>query len=226
MASYVKGKRVLELGCGTGNATRSLITHGAAEIICIDKDSYFIQRANNHLDKSGCSGQISFVEMNLETNQKDLNPFFRFHQVDTVFSFNFLEHLQNDIALLSNIYSALPDKGILISIIPAGNKLFGRMDEAYNHFRRYDACDIKLRFAPFKLLEQKRLGQIKALGWMLAGRRPYQGLEEALKIYKWAFTVDCFLDRLFKDKIPVGASWVCVHQKDEKRTASVCSPES
>ena len=62
--------------------------------------------------------------------------------VDTVIMLNVLEHIQNDILALKNIYNLLKPGGRLIIEVPAGPKLYDSYDKELHHFRRYSAREI------------------------------------------------------------------------------------
>ena len=63
--------------------------------------------------------------------------FKKFH-IDTIFSLNVLEHIEDDRATLINARHILQPGGRLILVVPAHKQLYGTMDRAIGHYRRYD----------------------------------------------------------------------------------------
>ena len=58
-------------------------------------------------------------------------------QFDTVVCMNVIEHVEDDAGALRNIRGALRDTGRAIVLVPQGPGLYGSLDEALGHVRRY-----------------------------------------------------------------------------------------
>lgn len=56
---------------------------------------------------------------------------------DLVFSSNVLEHIENDVEILKELYSITNGGGQLIVYVPANQLLFSKLDKKLGHFRRY-----------------------------------------------------------------------------------------
>jgi len=63
-------------------------------------------------------------------------------QFDTVICVNVLEHIEDDLTGLRNIYRALNPEGVAIILVPNGQWLFSTLDGVLGHYRRYS--DIRL----------------------------------------------------------------------------------
>ena len=50
---------------------------------------------------------------------------------------NVLEHIEDDAAAVRRFRSVLPEGGRLVILVPALPALYGSIDEAIGHFRRY-----------------------------------------------------------------------------------------
>ena len=89
--------------------------------------------------------------------------------LDTVLCLNVLEHVKEDEVALSHIYSALRPGGRIVLILPALHRLYGQIDKAINHHRRYERGEVleKLSRAGFRV-EQTRFFNIPGVpGWYL-----------------------------------------------------------
>ena len=80
--------------------------------------------------------------------QLDLNNFnhnfihtLQDYHLDTIININVLEHIKGDREALSALKEVLSDGGNIITIVPSFQKLFGSLDEAYGHYRRYNKED-------------------------------------------------------------------------------------
>lgn len=107
-AEFVRGRRCLEVGCGTGYGTRLLLECGATEVIAIDKDV-------------GCLADLAAAHPALRLQAGDIDltglrvpP----RSVDVVFSSNVFEHLAYPDEALAQIGAALVDDGLAIIAVP------------------------------------------------------------------------------------------------------------
>ena len=76
--------------------------------------------------------------------------------IDTVIMLNVLEHIQNDILALKNIYNLLKPGGRLIIEVPAGPKLYDSYDKELHHFRRYSSREISDKLIQSGFIIQRR----------------------------------------------------------------------
>ena len=58
--------------------------------------------------------------------------------IDTIFSLNVFEHIEDDLAAMRNADRVLQPGGHLILVVPAHRWLYGSIDRAIGHNRRYD----------------------------------------------------------------------------------------
>ena len=209
--SYFANKRILELGCGFASATVWLQQIGARKIIAIDKDPACIQIA------SKTCPDVNFYCLNIEKEFRKICDIIKQYQVDIVFSFNVMEHIQNDRRLIYWIYKALPKNGLCISVLPSDKNLYNDYDLAYQHYRRYDPIDCTVRFYPFILDKIYQSGLFRYMGWKCYKYLPYRGLKTPWNLYhKLFFKWDCFIDNLFKYRLPKGGSMITIHRKPSK----------
>ena len=158
------GKRVLEVGCGYGNMLRHLVDREL--VVGIDTDEASVEYVNSEF------GVLSNVRGFIgDVTKPDFLEFSR-HRFDTAISVNVLEHIENDEVALQNIHRVLTPAGCLILVVPAHNFLYGPMDEAIGHFRRYTKRTLmeKLARVGLEVRVQEYINPIGALGWLVNGR--------------------------------------------------------
>ena len=159
------GQRVMELGAGIGNLTRALI-RGRARYCATDISAEHLTRLASRLTH----------RVNLETHFCDLTrsgdfaPFLG--SMDTVICLNVLEHVEDDHAGLANLFSALESGGHALVLVPEGQSVFGTIDEALGHFRRYSEEELKgkMERAGFVVERILRFNRVSRPAWFVSGR--------------------------------------------------------
>jgi ubiquinone/menaquinone biosynthesis C-methylase UbiE len=128
ISPYV-GKRVLEIGSGVGSMTRFFISRKL--VVSTDVTEYNIKKL-----KDCFKGKKNFsaIKTDISRTTKELENF----KFDTVICINVLEHIKDDAAALRNMYSVLSKEGRLLLLVPAFSALYGTIDRADCHYRRYD----------------------------------------------------------------------------------------
>ena len=97
-----------------------------------------------------------------------------------------LEHIKNDLKEIKDATNKLNNGGHLIIIAPAYQKLYGNLDKAVGHFRRYEKKFFKEDFQNLELLKVKHLDSIGLLLYYL--NKIFFSKEtfpSALKIFIW-----------------------------------------
>jgi len=116
--------------------------------------------------------------------------------VDSAVLFNVLEHIEDDRRALRGIAECLRPGGSLLLLSPAHPFLFGGIDRAVHHERRYriPALGRLLRESGFEAETIRYVNPLGALGWLISSRllgvrdiprgslRIYESLVPALKI--------------------------------------------
>lgn len=113
---------ILDVGCGPGNLISRLLPWG--EVIGADASAdalTFCQQEHNVQVKPILTKELPFAD----------NTF------DFIFAIEVLEHIEDDISAMKEIYRILKPNGFLIATVPAFMFLWGAHDESYGHFRRY-----------------------------------------------------------------------------------------
>jgi len=163
-AAYV-GRRVIEVGAGTGNITQFLQAHHR-QVIATDVMPGYRQALAKRF------GHLP----NFQIGQFDLTQAapaeWRAEPVDTVVCLNVLEHIEDDLFALRQMQSVLAVEGHLALLVPAHRWLYGAFDRAVGHFRRYTKEELagKLHGVGFQVREVKYFNLAAVLPWLVNGR--------------------------------------------------------
>lgn len=112
---FCKGKKITEVGCGTGYGSKYLAQNGVKKIMAYDIDL----AAVNFAIKNSFHGNITYIQADIEIlqlNSKD----------DVILAFEVIEHLKNPRKLLELAKSGLRKGGVFILSTP--NKAYSIQD--------------------------------------------------------------------------------------------------
>ncbi len=152
---------ILEVGCGIGNFTQSLASFGS--VWAIDIDAVCISETKKRAQKKA---RVGFGDI------EKGNYFFSKKRFDSIVCLNVLEHIRNDGRAIANIYRLLSPGGHLILLVPMHQELYGSIDRAIQHFRRYDNQKLTklLTKNKFHIVSVRKLNFLGAVGWWVAGK--------------------------------------------------------
>ncbi len=146
---YVRTKKVLDIGCGTGYGA-DLIASKASEVIGVDISDEAINYARQHYKRENIKFSVG--------DATHLN-FLKEKEFDTVVSFEVIEHIAAYFQYLKEIRRVLKDDGILIISTP--NKKYHSPDSEKPlnpfHVTEFELDD-------FKNLLKKYFGNVKLYG--------------------------------------------------------------
>ncbi|HEY7033952.1 MAG TPA: class I SAM-dependent methyltransferase [Thermomicrobiales bacterium] len=116
--------RILDAGCGTGQMLKCLESHG--EAIGIDSSSQAVGYAQERGVRRLVRGSIT-------------DPPFRGGSFDCVVALDVIEHVDDDVGILTKLHEVVKPGGHLIVTVPAFRTLWSEHDEINQHKRRYRA---------------------------------------------------------------------------------------
>lgn len=123
------GKRVIEVGCGTGNLTGYLLEH--AQVLAVDVEPECVRRVR--LRFPGCTNLRVELCGPPDAEFRELRRF----EPDCCVCSNVIEHIADDVEALAAMASVLPAGAPIILLAPAFEALYGPIDYRLGHYRRY-----------------------------------------------------------------------------------------
>jgi glycosyltransferase involved in cell wall biosynthesis len=153
------GRHILEIGSGTGLMTRYLAARG--RLTATDLDAEYVELL----------GRTFAGNPNVEVRQLDLARLAENGlpqaTYDTVICSNVLEHIEDDAGALAAMRSALAPGGRVVLVVPAIKALYGEIDRAIHHHRRYSRVEIetKLRAAGLDVEHVSAFNLLGVPGW-------------------------------------------------------------
>lgn len=199
------GSRILEVGAGIGNYTEFLLDSEVIVCVEVHGEAASLLQARFRPDPRVVvhHGDI------LDPASRSLGKY----RCDTAICFNVLEHIGDDLGALKNIAQILVPGGRLLLIVPALPFLFGTMDRALEHKRRYAVSSLRsvLTQAGYGIESISWMNLLGIAAWLLNGRILRRSEESVAQI--------AFYDRVVVPRLrviermmcpPVGLSLVCV----------------
>ncbi len=206
------GQRLLEVGCGIGNMTGYFLDREL--LVGIDRlpasVEYTRQRFKDHANVEIFQGDIV---------DPDILPRLKPYRFDTAICINVLEHIREDGRALRHIWQTLKPDGRLLLLVPAGKYMYGTLDQALGHFRRYERAELgeRVREAGFHLIQLRYMNLAGIPGWYLNSRilkrhlLPQSQLRWFDRLAPFFIRTERFLRRGWD--IPAGQSLICIAEK-------------
>ncbi len=200
---YLHGN-ILEVGCGIGNFTKTLIRYGRVTAIDINKN--YLSSTKQLVGKGALIGYGDVEEGEY---------FFNDRKFDTIVCLNVLEHIQDNQKALKNLNKLIRREGILILLVPAHKFLYSEIDKAIGHHRRYqkDKLVKDIEAVGFNILKSRRLNFLGAIGWFWAGKILKQKIVDMKKIKLFNFFAPVFLSIEDLLEPPIGTSLLIIAEK-------------
>jgi len=161
------GRRVLEIGSGIGNLSAFLAERGGdcERLVLTDTREEYLDRLRTRFAKLP---NVAVARLYLPTELGALAG----QHFDTIICLNVLEHVDDDTASLQAIRRMLAPAGRLILLVPALPALYGTIDTALGHYRRYKRAPLTslLEATGFKVAHVEYFNLAGVPGWWFAGR--------------------------------------------------------
>jgi len=163
ISPYV-GRRVLEVGSGSGNMTRYLSSRPL--VVATEVQPQHLELLRRTFERTA-----TVIVERLDLTAPSYDSIGQ-HEFDTVVCLNVLAHIRNDRAVLTQFHEILPNGGRVILLIPMLPALYGSLDRALDHHRRYTKSQIvdKLQEAGFEMECLASLNFLGIPGWFLNSR--------------------------------------------------------
>jgi 2-polyprenyl-3-methyl-5-hydroxy-6-metoxy-1,4-benzoquinol methylase len=158
------GTRVLDLGAGIGTFT-SMLVGGGRQVVALEPDPALRPTLERRFAGSESVQVLPHTVESLAGAGLD-EPF------DSVVCFNVLEHIDDDLEALRTARRLLRPGGALLLLVPAHPVLYGAVDRAVAHRRRYRREPLRrlLTGAGMTVSELRYVNPVGAVGWLVSSR--------------------------------------------------------
>lgn len=156
------GQRVLEFGCGTGNMLKLFLDR--ERVMGIDLDPSLVEFCEASFAQHE---HCEFHCADIFRDDVELGV-----QPDTVISLNVIEHIEDDRGALRWMVERLPVGGRLVILVPSHPLIYGELDRAAGHFRRYTRRELvgKIEGSGCRVTHTRFFNTIGFFGWGLNSR--------------------------------------------------------
>ncbi len=157
-------RRVLEIGAGIGNITSHVLPR--ERYLATDVNADYLHYLSNF---AAGKPYLEVARVDLERAQDFADLAGRF---DTVICLNVLEHVTDPDRCLRNLVPVLEPGGKLLLYVPAGQRLYGTLDEALGHRCRYSRATLRREMEAAGLVVERMEGfnRFSVPGWWLNGK--------------------------------------------------------
>ena len=177
------GERVLDFGAGIGSITAAFLVETGVKPVALEID----KALSDILRSRGFTVIHALTELPLAT-------------LDLVFSSNVLEHIENDVATIQQVFSVLRPGGVFALYVPAFPVLYTAHDKRVGHVRRYTRKELTSKlaaegFVVFESSYRDCLGFFATLAYKLfrGGKGQSPSLRQ-LRAYDRMYVVSSLLD--------------------------------
>ncbi len=158
------GRRVLEAGCGIGNFSAAI--GGGGALLAVDHDRRCLAEWRW---RHGGRAQWEAAAADLSD---DFFEELRAWGADTCVCLNVLEHVADDRRALARLAAVIVPGGRIILLVPAFPALFGPIDRALGHHRRYTRAGLAAmaREAALRIRLARYMNLAGFFGWWINAR--------------------------------------------------------
>ena len=158
------GERVLDVGCAIGNITQFFITR--ERVVGIDIAPEMVRES-----RSRFAGHDNYSAHVLDVTKSEVMVLAE-ERLDTIVCAHVLEHVADDVAALAHMHDLLPEGGRLILLVPVVKSVWGPLDVATGHQRRYAWRELQglLKRTGYAIEDHWYINFLALFGWFLTGR--------------------------------------------------------
>ncbi len=159
------GDTVLELGSGIGNIAGHLMGR-RLRYVAAEKDPLYLHALRNRFLRTPNVEVLQLDPQDPHDYQRAGGPF------DTVLCVNVLEYAADPAVVIQAAASVLKPGGSMIVLAPQSQRLYGTLDKALGHRRRFSRPQLKalLEQNGLQIRETRQLNKIATLGWWFWGK--------------------------------------------------------
>lgn len=157
------GVRSVEAGAGIGTVSDLILQRALPQsLVLIEPDGGNVAVLRKRFQNDG---RVLVRHGYLEEFASSLNA-------DSVIAVNVLEHVERDADFLHAAHKALVAQGSLLLLVPALPAIFGSLDDAFDHFRRYTRSGLRKQLleAGFEIETMHYLNMLGVAAWFVSGR--------------------------------------------------------
>ena len=208
--------QILDVGCGTGRGLQFFSRYG--KVIGVDNSLEALKFCSKRKNKDVllCSAESLALAG---------------QSVDLIGMLDILEHIDNDLITLKEIFRVLKPGGIIMVTVPSYRFLWSEHDEALNHKRRYSKKDLKSKITKAGFKIKKLSFTITTFFFPILLYRLLQKLIMRSSFPKTSYVIlPDWLNKLFINllrfeakvikyfNLPFGVSLICIAEKSNSQS--------
>jgi len=176
--------RALDFGAGIGTFAAALRERGL-EVTCVEPDSQLL-------------GRLREMGFDAYPDISDIPS----GSFDYIYSLNVLEHIEDDLSAMRQLYRCLSPGGRLFLYLPAFQSIYSSMDKKVGHFRRYRISGLIPRLTEAGFIKEEAfyvdsLGYFVSLLYKLVGNKRGDLNLDIIRLYDTVFfPVSRLMDRV------------------------------
>ena len=159
------GRRVLEVGAGLGTITDQ-IADGRELVLALEVEEHYVEQLRQRFRE-----RPHVKPFLADLARVDFGSLKR-ERIDSILLSNVLEHLPDDASALRRFRELLDPGGKVVMVVPALAELFGSIDEAVGHYRRYTPTSLRavMEENGFEIESLEWMNLLGMAGWFVNGR--------------------------------------------------------
>jgi len=175
------GESAVEVGAGIGTFSERLLESGVSKLLLIEPETACLRELERRFSANPA------VELSGDPLPDSPALAAARDSFDFALCQNVLEHIPDDEAAIASIARSLRAGGRLGLLVPANPRLFGRLDRAYGHERRYtrERIESLMASAGLELEDLHAFNLLGVPGWWVKNRLGDPGVDRrSLRAYE------------------------------------------